>query len=147
MTSADAESPPQTSPLDPKVLGELRTLEAAGAQGLVQRVAEAFLQSSPSLAQAIDAASAASNPEALRQAAHALKSSSANIGAIRLSALCRELEQLGRDGRTAGAKDLASRARHEYDRVTAALEDLLLRGLGRSKSGEQGPVRRKEVAT
>jgi two-component system sensor histidine kinase/response regulator len=42
----------------------------------------------------------------LRKAAHALKSSSANVGAEQLATLCRELEALGRKETVDGAKPL-----------------------------------------
>ncbi len=58
----------------------------------------------------------------LRHAAHALKSSSANIGAARLAETARRLEAKGRDRDPSGATPLLDRARSELDQVRARLE-------------------------
>ena len=47
------------------------------------------------------------------RSAHTLKSSSAQVGALRLSALCKELEARGRAGSTRGAAELLGKAREE----------------------------------
>jgi HPt (histidine-containing phosphotransfer) domain-containing protein len=69
----------------------------------------------------VRAAADAGDAEALRKAAHGLKSSSANVGAERLAALCNELELLGRSGTVAGAPGLLQQAIDELARVVAAL--------------------------
>jgi len=58
---------------------------------------------------------------ALCEAAHGLKSSSANLGAIQLAAVCKELEDIGREGRTDAAKALMDRIESEYQSARAAL--------------------------
>jgi HPt (histidine-containing phosphotransfer) domain-containing protein len=69
------------------------------------------------------------NASALYQAAHSLKSSSANIGALRLTDLCMELETLGRSGATTDAAAVLSRADQEYTSVREALTAELQRML------------------
>lgn len=51
--------------------------------------------------EALQQAVAAGDPVAVQQAAHTLKSSSANLGATRLSALGKTLEEHGRNQRLA----------------------------------------------
>jgi HPt (histidine-containing phosphotransfer) domain-containing protein len=58
----------------------------------------------------------------LRLAAHSLKSNSAEFGAMSLSALCKELEMMGKDGRTDGALPLIDRADAEFKAVIPALK-------------------------
>jgi HPt (histidine-containing phosphotransfer) domain-containing protein len=58
----------------------------------------------------------------LREVAHALKSSSANVGAIGLADLCKRLETMGRDDNLADAPTIHERFEREYARVIAALK-------------------------
>jgi len=63
-----------------------------------------------------------SDPAALERAAHTLKSSSANVGAVGMAASCRELQALGRSGRTTGAAAHVEQLSDEFARVCQALE-------------------------
>jgi HPt (histidine-containing phosphotransfer) domain-containing protein len=64
---------------------------------------------------------AGADGEALRQAAHSLKSSSANLGATHLATLSKELEHCGRDRRLEGAAELLQAFEAHYLRVREAL--------------------------
>ena len=64
------------------------------------------------------------NPEELRRAAHTLKSSSATFGAMALSNVAKELENLARNGELGGASELIERAEQEYAKAKAALEQI-----------------------
>jgi HPt (histidine-containing phosphotransfer) domain-containing protein len=64
---------------------------------------------------------AAGDADALRKAAHALKGSSANLGAQQVSAVSAELEKLGRSGTVQGAEALFARLESEFARALAAL--------------------------
>jgi len=78
--------------IDQGVLDKIRMLERDGAVGLVARLIGLYLQGTPALVERMRQAAAAADYEALRAAAHSLKSSSANVGAMKLHDLCRELE-------------------------------------------------------
>jgi HPt (histidine-containing phosphotransfer) domain-containing protein len=58
----------------------------------------------------------------LQVAAHSLKSSSAYVGAMRLSDMSKELEMMGRANVMDGAKEKAERMKAEYVRVRTALD-------------------------
>jgi HPt (histidine-containing phosphotransfer) domain-containing protein len=73
------------------------------------------------LLQQVRDAIASADPEALRQAAHSLKSSSANLGATRLAAACKELEQRGRERRLEGVAELLPTLETHYVRARDAL--------------------------
>ncbi|HPP46535.1 MAG TPA: Hpt domain-containing protein, partial [Accumulibacter sp.] len=60
--------------------------------------------------------------DGLRKAAHGMKSSSANVGAEALAALCKELELIGRAGTVDGADELLVQAEQELRQVLAALD-------------------------
>jgi len=51
--------------------------------------------------------------EDIRRAAHSFKGSSLNVGATRLAAHCRELEDHAREGRTVYAKELLDKIHQE----------------------------------
>jgi HPt (histidine-containing phosphotransfer) domain-containing protein len=57
----------------------------------------------------------------VRQAAHSLKSSSAQVGALALSAHCKELEALGRANTLTNAPTILACLEEEYPVVQAAL--------------------------
>jgi HPt (histidine-containing phosphotransfer) domain-containing protein len=67
-------------------------------------------------------ASGQGRAEDLRIASHSLKSTSATFGAMRLSAVARELESLARGGRLDGVAEQIARAEAEFARAKTALE-------------------------
>ena len=85
------------------------------------KVVRAFLADAPGRMAQIKAATSMGDAERLRKAAHAMKSSSANVGAKGLAATCSELEEMGRGGTIDGATLLLSRAESELARVLVAL--------------------------
>jgi len=89
--SADP-SAPVPALLDPAALARLRDLDPTGANRLLQRVLQAFQTSVTRLRPQAEAARLSGDHAAIRLVAHTLKSSSASIGALRLSALCAHIE-------------------------------------------------------
>ena len=71
--------------------------------------------------QKLRAAVSEEDPKAVREAAHALKSSSANVGAKSLAELCKQLEAMGRQGNLSSASLLLDAFDAEYKDVVAAL--------------------------
>ncbi len=80
--------------LDSSVLDEL--LEVIGAQ--TAHIIGVFLDDTPALIQQLQDASVAADLDQLRAIAHSLKSASANVGAIALSAAARRIEHDARAG-------------------------------------------------
>lgn len=113
---------PAAPAFDPSPLDELA--EAMGEQGgeLVGQLIATFLGEAPALLGSIRAADAAGDAHALRRAAHALKSSSASLGALALSAQCRDLETLATSGKTAAAAPLVTGAEKAFAEARDALE-------------------------
>ncbi|MBP6798352.1 MAG: response regulator, partial [Luteimonas sp.] len=63
----------------------------------VERLIDVFLDDTPRLVQALENAAAGPDYDALRDAAHSLKSSSANLGAMSLSAAAKRVELAARE--------------------------------------------------
>ncbi len=66
-------------------------------------------------------------------AAHSLKSSSAYIGAMRLSAMAKDLEMMGRSGALERARDVADRLQDEFDLAEKALQAEIARSIQQQK--------------
>jgi len=78
--------------LDPSVIQGLRELGGEEDPGLLLELVELYLADAPERTAEMEQALAASDWKLLERAAHTLKSASANIGALGLSELCKELE-------------------------------------------------------
>jgi len=112
--------------LDPAVLASLRSLGADGGEALVGKLAQIFRDDAQLRRDQLRRAYDESNAELLRSAAHAFKSSSANMGARTLAELCRQLETqtLGGDIPDACASLLVE-LEHEYARVDYCVAAIL----------------------
>ena len=84
--------------LDPRALDQIRALERPGAPSMLGKVIQVYLTSTPGLLSAMRSGMEARNAEAVRQAAHSLKSASANLGATELAEMCRVVESQARAG-------------------------------------------------
>ena len=82
--------------LDPAALASIRSLNPAGYPALLERLVVVYLQSSDQAVAMLRETLANGQREELGKIAHGLKSSSGNVGATRLTALCKELEMVGR---------------------------------------------------
>jgi HPt (histidine-containing phosphotransfer) domain-containing protein len=108
--------------IDRSVLASLRELQEAGEPDIVAEVGDLFVKHAPEKISAIVQAVEKGDAKGLQIAAHSLKSSSAYVGAMHLSAMSKELEQIGRSGALEDVKDKTEKMRAEYERVMAALE-------------------------
>jgi two-component system, sensor histidine kinase and response regulator len=119
MTSSHAAVSPGVAPVDPKALDALRALPRGTAS--LERVLRTYLSSTPPLVTALQDAISRGETSAVRQAAHSLNSSSANVGALSLAALCKELEDMESANILTTAHALLARLEAEYAAVCAAL--------------------------
>ena len=108
------------------VVDTLRELDESGGLDLAREIFGSFLETADHGIAQVEAAIAAGDGKALGQAAHALKSSTANVGAQVLSDCYRELEKYGREGRTDAARALLGRVRREHARALSQLGEMLM---------------------
>ena len=115
-----------TPALDPAVLASLRSLSSDGGEALVAKLAQIFRDDAVLRREQLGRAFDESNAELLRSAAHAFKSSSANMGARALAELCRQIETqtLGGDIPDSCASLLVE-LEHEYARVDHSVSQIL----------------------
>ncbi len=122
-SAAPARRDPTTL-LDAGALAGLRELDPQGRNGLLERVVKAFQDSLARLAPQLRSAMAAGEVKGIRHVAHTLKSSSASIGALRLAALCAELEAAVRSDALDGLQARVDGVCTEIENVKPALETL-----------------------
>ncbi len=82
------------SAIDLSVLESICEMAGEEASLLLEEMVTSYLDDTEIRLQAIASAIEAADSESIFQAAHSMKSSSANLGAVNLSQLCEELEQL-----------------------------------------------------
>lgn len=115
----------KNSVIDSGTLETLRNLQQPGQPDIISKIIRTYLDEAPPLLKKLAEAEKNHDTTALYQAAHALKSSSFNVGALELSKQCKELEALGRDGSTAGITALMCNIETNYRKVARALKQEL----------------------
>ena len=110
--------------LDEGALQRLRDLDPAGKNHLLDRVLLAFESSVARLGAQLAEARQNNDMQAVRHAVHTLKSSSASVGALRLSRLCAEIEAAVRQGAYAGLPSMLDDVDREMAVVLQALQPM-----------------------
>lgn len=110
--------------LDEEALQRLRELDPGGRNRLLERVLRAFEASVLRLAPQLAEARQRSDMQSIRHVVHTLKSSSASIGALRLSRLCAEIEVLVRQQAPEGLAPLLDDVDRELAVVLQALQPM-----------------------
>ena len=106
-------------------LDNIRVLSRDGGDELVQKVVNAYMGETPRHLQTLRQAIAGQDAGSVRRVAHSLKSASANVGALHLASLCKELEQLGRADSVAGADRILADMEQEFQSVRHSLHAML----------------------
>ena len=131
---APATGPANNTPafpvLDSQVLDEL--VQIAGSE--TARIVGLFLEDAPRLIAQLENAASAPDLNAMRDAAHTLKSSSANIGAMALSTAAKRVELGARAQKLDRPAVAVALVIAEYARARMALQGYLL------KLGREGPA-------
>ncbi len=116
--------PPSAPVIDRGVVEELRTVMGGDYLELVR----VFLDDAPGHIGRMEAAAVANDLNALVAPAHALKSSSANLGAMALSATAKRIEQGARQNALPRPAVLVAVLEAEYRRAESELRDIIARG-------------------
>ncbi|MEA2678183.1 MAG: two-component system, sensor histidine kinase [Chloroflexota bacterium] len=106
--------------LDESGLAELRA-SVGDDDDFMRDLINTFLAEEPANLELVAAAAARGDAEAIVRPAHTLKSSAAAIGAARLSAICRQIEFAGREGRTTELAALTEDAQEAWAATVTAL--------------------------
>ncbi len=104
--------------VDMKTLGSLRDL----MEGRFIDLIDLFLEHVPQQLGTLKTSSQKGDAVTIFRSAHDLKSSSANLGATRLSEHCKVLETIGRAGTTEGSTEAIKRIETEFVQVKSILQ-------------------------
>lgn len=114
-----------TAMLDAAALARLAELDPGGSAGLVRRVLSTYAQALERSQRELLRLREPLQSEPLRHLAHTLKSSSASVGALALSALCAQLEQCMRAQPADDIGVLLDATLLEMQRVAGAVQAML----------------------
>jgi PAS domain S-box-containing protein len=117
------ESNPLSGAIDARVIAKLRKALGKKSPDLIPGLIDLFIADAAPRLAALQKAISENDGKALRQVAHALKGSCANLGANRMAGLCEILEDKGQTTSLAGAGAILEHLEAEFTLVTQALED------------------------
>jgi PAS domain S-box-containing protein len=121
---AHAPSEIAASSIDPQTLEQLGARLGPQARSKLAELIDLFVQHTGTFFARLEQAAAEGNTETLLYVAHTLKSSSANLGAVRLPPLCRALEEACKAGKRELAAERARLVAAELQQVHADLRAL-----------------------
>ena len=110
------------SNIDRAVINRIRAIEAQGSTNLLKTVITYYVDESPRIISSLRQAIAENNPESMQEFAHSFKSASANVGAMTIAELCKEMELEGRKGVIQRSSELLAQVEREF---AAAAKTLL----------------------
>jgi len=99
----------------------LQVLVDLGVSDILPELIKTFLETALQTIARADAALHNSHAAQLAEAAHALKGSCGNLGALRLGELCQQLETIGRSGSLENASAILASVQKEFARVQIEL--------------------------
>lgn len=128
LSAAKLVTPPGTAPdlaIDPAAMDRIRALSPDGSDQLIRQLIEAYQKGAEREWARLEQGVVSADPAMLAAAAHALKSSSFNLGANHLAERCKEIEILGNAGQLPDMIGCIDALRAERLRVDAALRRIM----------------------
>ena len=110
--------------IDEEAFASLEDIADGDAEFIGELLSQ-YLSDAESLIAGIESCGQSGDAEGLERSAHTLKSASANVGALRLSALCDELQQIGRRGELDGCAERVAACLEAYRQARAELQQRL----------------------
>jgi CheY-like chemotaxis protein/signal transduction histidine kinase/HPt (histidine-containing phosphotransfer) domain-containing protein/HAMP domain-containing protein len=107
--------------LNGEAIERLRILQRPGSTDLIRNLIHTYLAETPSQIERLEKAVQNQDAQMACNAAHSLKSSSAFMGAHRLSAMCTEIEATTREKHIEPLKKMLSEIAKEFEKVQNAL--------------------------
>jgi two-component system, sensor histidine kinase and response regulator len=123
--TADTAGAGEEELLDRAVIDSILSVQRSGVPELFKRVLESYFLETPKLVEAARLAAEGKDADVLRKTAHALKSSSANVGARTIAQCCRETETMADPALIRFAREFVEQVSREYERVRNALQQEL----------------------
>jgi CheY-like chemotaxis protein/HPt (histidine-containing phosphotransfer) domain-containing protein len=108
---------------DPQALDRIRNIRRADGSSILPKTLALFLRTSDESLVDIEAALADEDADRIRFTAHRLKSGCANLGALSMARICRDVEELGREGKTRAVQQLLPGLREQHQLTVAWLQE------------------------
>jgi two-component system, sensor histidine kinase and response regulator len=112
--------------IDMRIIESFRELDPQRGTGLASKLLNTWLVSTEPQAALITQAIQQGDVQLLSRTAHAMKSSSANVGAMSLSALLKQLETYGREGNVEAARSALDELQNQYQAARDELHATLI---------------------
>ncbi len=109
--------------LNMRVVDDIRAMAGESGQQMVEQIFQVYMEHTPSLIQAIKQAYKNQNAEQLFKSAHALKSSSLNIGASAVAELAKQIEMLARQNNLDQVGGYIDKLDTHYVELTSFLDE------------------------
>ena len=111
--------------IDPQAIENLRALNPGDNDEFLREIAGIFIEDTPLRLVELDESLAAADAVKFTRAAHSIKGSSSNLGALTLRAAAEKLEHHARSQGLTDVGALLADVKTEFDRAKAALKTLL----------------------
>jgi signal transduction histidine kinase/CheY-like chemotaxis protein len=108
--------------IDNKVLDNIRALDQPGKDSILTRIIDLYLNETPQQLAKLHRAQNAADAETLHNIAHSMKSGSANLGAMHLANLCKELEQKAKQVSLTETEPLIQQIEEAYRQTECQLQ-------------------------
>lgn len=116
---------PDPSVIDPQAIENLRALNPGDNDEFLREIAGIFLEDTPQRIAELDQGLVSGDQAKFTRAAHSIKGSSANLGAMALRSAAEKLEHKARTAGLADVGDLVSQVKAQFDRARAELAALV----------------------
>ena len=113
------------SAIDPESIETLRSINPDDGGEFLRELITIFQTDSPTRIAELRAALARGDAATVSRAAHSMKGSAGNFGAAAFAEINRQIEQLGKQGALSEIPTLLPALDAEYDRVKAALDQVV----------------------
>lgn len=118
---------PDSSVIDPQAIESLRALNPGDNDEFLREIAGIFLEDTPQRIAELDQSLAAADLGKFTRAAHSIKGSSANLGAVALRSSAEKLEHEARTQGLVAVTGLVADLKAEFVRAQAELREIIKR--------------------
>ena len=117
----------ESSVIDPQSIENLRALNPGDNDEFLREIAGIFFEDTPQRIAELDESLLAGDLARFTRAAHSIKGSSSNLGALALRTAAEKLEHEARSQGLANVAPMLSDVKMEFERAHAALSELIAR--------------------
>lgn len=116
-----------SSVIDPQAIENLRALNPGDNDEFLREIAGIFFEDTPQRLTELDESLGAGDVSKFTRAAHSIKGSSANLGALALRAAAEKLEHHSRTKGLGGVATMIAEVRNEFARAQTELAKIIAR--------------------